>query len=243
MKGVCNLSWIPLRAEPKSASEMVSSLLFGETYTVFQTLEDWLEIQTDFDSYKGFISKDQFFAFTNSDQVFCIINQPFVFPKSKDLPPILAAGSIIRGVEKLEINGQIVSVSQNQLSVKGNKDSICETARLFVGIPYLWGGRSYAGIDCSGFVQVVHKIHGINLPRDSRPQAAFCKEIDFQEITKGDLIFFGKTQEKITHVGIYLGDNKIIHASGCVKIDTLSSKGIHSHSGEVSHVFISAGRV
>jgi len=221
----------------------VSSLLFGETYSVLQTLEDWVEIETDFDSYKGYISKDQFFAFTNSDQVFCIINQPFVLPKAKDLPPILAAGSVIRGVESIEINGQIVSISKNQLSVKGNKDRICETAKLFKGIPYLWGGRSYAGIDCSGFVQVVHKIYGINLPRDSRPQAAFCQKIDFQEIKKGDLLFFGKTQDKISHVGIYLGDNQIIHASACVKIDKLSSKGIHSSSGEISHVFISAGRV
>lgn len=108
-----------------------------------------------------------------------------------------------------------------------NPRGICATAQLYLGTPYLWGGTSIWGIDCSGLIQQVFAVHGIHLPRDAWQQARAGQAFtDSQKSTAGDLAFFANDQNRITHVGLVLGDGQILHASHWVRIDRLTSDGI-----------------
>jgi cell wall-associated NlpC family hydrolase len=96
----------------------------------------------------------------------------------------------------------------------------------WLNAPYLWGGRTPLGVDCSGFTQVIYKMMGIDLPRDAWQQAQEGKPVrKFSEAEPGDLAFFNN-KEDIVHVGILLGNDQIIHASGRVKIDKIDKKGV-----------------
>ena len=108
---------------------------------------------------------------------------------------------------------------------------------MYLNSPYLWGGRSPFGIDCSGFTQMVFKLNGIKLPRDAYEQAEIGKTLNFiEETQKGDLAFFDNEEGKIIHTGIIIDKNKIIHSSGKVRIDNLDHYGIfNAETGKYSH--------
>ena len=102
-----------------------------------------------------------------------------------------------------------------------------ETAQFYLNAPYLWGGRTFFGIDCSGFSQLVYKHLGVKIKRDAAQQAEEGRVVDFlQEAVPGDLAFFDNEHGKVTHVGIILDDLDIIHASGRVKVDRIDEQGI-----------------
>ncbi|HNC29596.1 MAG TPA: C40 family peptidase, partial [Cyclobacteriaceae bacterium] len=114
----------------------------------------------------------------------------------------------------------------------------------YLNAPYLWGGKSPFGIDCSGFVQMVFKINGYKLQRDSAQQAKQGKNVSFQDMLPGDLMFFKNKENQIVHVGIFMGDEKIIHASGKVRIDHVNEEGIlHMESRVYTHSFSLARRI
>ena len=113
---------------------------------------------------------------------------------------------------------------------------------LFLNSPYLWGGKSFLGIDCSGFTQLVFSLCGIKIPRDAYQQIELGKKLNFSEKKPGDLIFFINERDRIHHVGIALKDDKIIHASGKVGIDTLNKDGI-LNNGIISHKYHSTVRI
>ena len=107
------------------------------------------------------------------------------------------------------------------------KDKLVENALMYLNAPYLWGGRSPLGIDCSGFTQMVYRLQGVDLPRDAYQQAEVGTTLSFvEESEAGDLAFFDNNEERITHVGIILENNHIIHASGKVRIDRIDQQGI-----------------
>ena len=108
------------------------------------------------------------------------------------------------------------------------KEKLIENALIYLNAPYLWGGRSPFGIDCSGFIQMVYRLQGINLPRDAYQQAEFGKKLSLIESEAGDLAFFDNKNHKVTHVGIILNDDNIIHASGRVRIDKFDQQGIYN---------------
>jgi hypothetical protein len=122
------------------------------------------------------------------------------------------------GSQKFEIIGEI-----------GEADYISNIAKSYLNVPYLWGGRTHFGIDCSGFTQMVYKLMGINLRRDASLQAEDGTLVDgLTKVKLGDLAFFGAEEGRITHVGIMLNGEQIIHASGKVKIDAIDEEGIYS---------------
>ena len=235
MQFICTQSWVPLRAEPSSASEMVSSILFGETCSLSSEKEDWIEVACNHDGYKGWIPVNYLTPIkpehANWNRKVSVHGAVMQNSSGRiDLSP----GSIIHADMECEILGNVFRFSDARVFEPENLD-VAGLSMLFLHTPYLWGGRSVWGIDCSGLVQVVYGILGKKLPRDASQQFHEGNEISFTDRQSGDLAFFEKNG-KITHVGIVLSNGKIIHASGKVRIDELVEAGIkHVETGQISH--------
>lgn len=253
--GVCRLSLVPVRLEGSDKAELTTQLLFGEHYEVLSSSKDkkWLKIKMHFDQYEGWIdvkqhhsiSKDHFDYINRADfKISTDVTTSILYNKT---PLSILMGSIIpisgselfRMEEQFAFNGESKSLGQ-----KRDFEFLKLTAKKYVNAPYLWGGKSPFGIDCSGFVQMVFKINGYKLQRDSAQQAKQGKAVSFQEMLPGDLVFFKSKENQITHVGIFLGDDKLIHASGKVRIDHLNEEGIlHAESRVYTHSFAQARRI
>lgn len=246
--GICSLSVIPCRKEPASTSEMVTQLLFGETYTIIEEGEDWLRITTNYDNYPCWISIKQHTRISDADfkslkthilsselvQVISNIDTNSVFPLTVGASlPNFKEGKLKIGSSEYLFEGQT-----SDFNVKKNVKEIKDTAYLFLNAPYLWGGRSPFGIDCSGFTQLVYKLNGYQLPRDASQQVEIGTPLSFvEEAEAGDLAFFDNEEGNIVHVGMVLENQQIIHASGCVRIDKFDHYGIfHSDNKKYSHM-------
>jgi len=236
--GVCRLSVIPVRAEASERSEQVTQLLFGEHYEVFDQSSDkkWLKVRLYFDQYEGWIDEKQhhaiskeYFEYLNRAEfkITTDITASMLYNKS---PQLILMGSMIpissselfKMEEQFAFNGEAKNLGQ-----KREFEFLKNIARKYLNAPYLWGGRNPFGIDCSGFTQMVFKICGYNLFRDSWQQANQGKSLKTGEVTRpGDLAFFKNAEGKTVHVGIVLEDDKIIHASGRVRIDHINDEGI-----------------
>jgi len=233
--GICNLAIAPLRAEPNERSEMVSQVLFGEAFEIIDWKDNWAQIVTVFDNYTGWIGKLQFVMLGH--QAF---NQLKEYPPRLTYRPVtqawkIADNSIIYlpvGSSLSFLKGTTCNIGQDRFEVigqTGEADFIDVIAKSFMNAPYLWGGRTHFGIDCSGFTQAVFRLIGINLKRDASLQAEDGKQVNsLADVKLGDLAFFDNAEGKITHVGLMLNKMYIIHASGKVKIDILENKGIYS---------------
>ncbi len=227
-KGICHLSQIPLRGEPKSSAEMVTQMIYGECYQVIAREKDWLKVKMDYDAYEGWLSKSSFKAGTAPERIKIQQELFAVHPQGEQFV-ISSMGS--------ELNADLLEYEE-----ESTRD-IRNLAMRFLGVPYLWGGRTFNGVDCSGLVQIVFKCLSCVLPRDASQQVKEGKAITFDEITEGDLVFF-ESDFKVTHVGIALNHSKIIHAHGSVRVDDLTKKGIiNAERGELSHHYHSARRV
>lgn len=238
--GFCNLSCVPVRAEASDRSEMVNQLLFGETFEIVDAFGTWKVIRGSLDKYEGFIDQKQFLPI--SEETFNYLKQSQdKFPQSilswvtdaKGQKTLLMPASSMAGFE----NGQLIigdqtfkydqALTDPSKGVTGH--SILEAARLYLNAPYVWGGRTLAGIDCSGLVQNVFKINGIKLHRDASYQAKQGEILNLiSEAVPGDLAFFDNDNGEIIHVGIIADHGKIIHASGHVRIDVVDHNGIYN---------------
>jgi hypothetical protein len=230
-EGICLLSCIPIRKEPTSSSEMVSQLLFGEIYMMQEISNGWANIICEYDGYEGWISKNQV----------SFLTEDFYWAKYKYrvqtefLKPIeLADGKIIQ-----VMMGSNVKITDKgvPLHLSSTPNNLIAAAHSFLNAPYLWGGRSLFGLDCSGFSQIVYKICGVKLLRDAYQQATQGVTVDFIETAiPGDLAFFDNDEGKITHVGIIYEPGKIIHSHGFVRIDSIDQQGIFNHDlGQYTH--------
>lgn len=237
MKGICTNTWIPLRSVPTGASEMVSSLLYGETYTVIDKLDGWLKVLTDFDSYEGYISANQYSVY---DNLICrgIATEPY-FEVQLELHKILIpAGALLYHGDRVK------EVPIRTLQPDFSVNTLLSDAKKFMGITYLWGGRCFAGIDCSGFTQICFKINGKHLFRDTSQQILQGTVVSFDERKSGDLIFFSsKPHSNVSHVGIIMDQSTVIHASGIVKQELYNNVGIINSEGIITHYFLQIRRL
>lgn len=247
--GICNLSVVPCREEPSDKSQMVSQLLFGEHFRVISKRGNWRHIKASFDGYESWIDVKQFIALTEEEYAQmaakpCVCASDLVqFVKDRQsgaMMPIVAGSSLpnyTRGEvsfagESFEFDGEINHPEEGDI-----RKQLLELAMVFRNAPYLWGGRSPFGIDCSGLSQVLFKMVGIALPRDACQQVEQGETLSFvEESDVGDLAFFDNDEGHIIHVGILLGGNSILHASGKVRVDKLDHQGIFNvDTGRYSH--------
>ncbi len=230
-KAVCLLSIVPLRAHDTDTAELVSQLLFGEAVEIieYSTKPNWIKVRNMFDGYVGWVDPKQIVL---TDEI-PLPQSGWVeegFVEHNGQPKRLSIGSVFHA-----------SFTHNELDyfsrvVNYNYKDIVEVAGLYLGVPYLWGGRSQFGIDCSGFTQQVYKLCGINLPRDASQQAlASDVEVSLFDYDVGDLAFFYNDTGAIIHVGIMLANDLIIHAHGEVKVNSIDEKGVLSGEGSYSH--------
>lgn len=233
---ICLQSWVPIRAKPSSASEMVTALLFGETCLCIDEEEDgWLKVKTSHDQYPGFIPKNYVYRFSDYAHLqWKMVTEPYTYLKGTFSAIQLSPGSKVPVNHQLIIDGQIY----DWRSSLGEKKivNLLEHAKWFLNTPYLWGGRSIFGIDCSGLVQVIGQMNHINMPRDASQQVLVGNKVMWQARQPGDLCYFENASGKVTHVGIIFTPNTIIHASGKVRIDELTPEGIiHLQTKELTH--------
>ncbi|ROH96755.1 C40 family peptidase [Chryseobacterium daecheongense] len=217
-KGICIVTVAPVRAENSDKAEIVTEILFGESADILEVNKNWTKIKMHYDGYEGWMDTKQIKSVTDeelSKRKVTIITEDFSSVIMNDGKTLLSMGS--------EVEFPAVA-SRRSHDVR---ESIALTAKEFINVPYLWGGKSFFAVDCSGFTQLVYKIHNIKLPRDTYQQAEVGEALSFvEESQPGDLAFFENAEGKIIHVGIMLDNQKIIHASGKVRIDTLDSTGI-----------------
>ena len=229
---------------------MVTQMLFGEVLKIYEEKRaGWRKIKTAFDDYDCWIDDKQYieineteFERLNTSPITVCSEMANIITNidNNDLTPILLGSSLPSFKENqirfnkfiYQFDGQTFDTSQEIA-----KSNLAENAMMYLNAPYLWGGRSPFGIDCSGFTQVIYKLNGFKLPRDASQQAEIGETLSFIEESKsGDLAFFDNEEGKIIHVGIMLENNNIIHASGKIRIDKIDHQGIfNSETNSYSH--------
>ena len=234
---ICTLTTVAVREKPSHKSQMTNQLLFGDPVNILDRQDTWLLIEGLDDKYQGWIDQDQIttvsetFLKTLQHETPVYLTSRYCLADSGKNSVLLSSGSRLPAQKNdtLTINNEKWQLRDRFEITSGKQpaEKLITIARQFLNSPYLWGGRSIFGLDCSGFTQNVYRMAGIQLPRDSGDQATIGKTVDFiHEGQPGDLVFFENEEQQIVHVGILLNNNQIIHASGKVRIDTIDHEGI-----------------
>ena len=232
--GISNLAIVPMRIEAVDQAEMVNQILFGEHFKVLDVQKKWSKVRLAHDSYEGWICNKQWIEieediYKQLDKEVATIAIDILDIISKDHHQPIVIGSILPSYKSGHalINNEMYRFDGLTTAGFTKKEKLAENALMYLNAPYLWGGRSPLGIDCSGFTQMVYRLQGVDLPRDAYQQADVGTTLSFvEESEAGDLAFFDNNEGRITHVGIILENNHIIHASGKVRIDRIDKQGI-----------------
>ncbi|MCK9206380.1 MAG: C40 family peptidase [Salinivirgaceae bacterium] len=246
--GISIYTLIAVRSNPSERAEMVTQLLFGETFIIEEEFGNWARIISLTDHYEGWIDR-KLVTYLNEEElnllsvktpiksslplsVVTLNHQPFHQP--------LVAGSILPisgNGYKFTLSEKTFSITQIPERIAPSGENIIKLAQQFINAPYLWGGKSILGMDCSGLTQLVYGITDVQLPRDASKQIATGKPVNFVGESKpGDLAFFDNENGDIVHVGIIMDTQHIIHASGSVRVDSIDHQGIfNQETNRYSH--------
>ena len=238
--GISSLSLIPVRKEPSEKSEMVTQVLFGEHFEIKEEMVGWSNVVLAYDGYEGWIDS-KMITHIHLRTLKKLERKPYavsgdiisLIPVNEDQNLMLVAGSTLPVwrpyLKEFTVNRDTYK-SAGEVFYGNHKDLrgvVIKQALKYFNAPYLWGGRSPFGIDCSGFTQIIYKMVGLKIPRDSSQQVKLGRALSFvDEAEPGDLAFFDDEEGNIVHVGIIWKRNKIIHASGKVRIDNVDQFGI-----------------
>ena len=206
---------VNINSKPSINSEVTSQILYGEKFKILSKNKRWIKIKTNFDNYVGYIKKDKFNQnFKPTHKVYKLKSKIFKRANNKFLPTndFLCFAS---GVSIKNIKNNYIEFEKNKWIKKNNVKKInhyeknyIKIFRLFLGSKYLWGGKTYKGIDCSALIQIYFYYNRIFFPRDSKDQISFCRKKSKKKLVKGDIIFWKG------HVGMCVSQSKFIHAYG-----------------------------
>jgi hypothetical protein len=253
--GIVNISVANIRSEPSYRAELGTQSLLGTPVKVWDVDDDWYRIQTP-DDYISWVdpsgielvNKEELNAWLSSKRVIFLDDFGFSYEKPDEKSQRvsdLVGGCILKQVDANDANFYQVMYPDGRKgfvrkslckdftewsqTVKATPESILAEAKKMMGVPYLWGGTSKKGVDCSGFTKTAYFLNGIILMRDASQQTYTGELVDtkegFQELKPGDLVFFGRKasadhKEKVSHVGIYMGNSEFIHSSGMVRVNS-----------------------
>lgn len=240
---ICTVPAAPVRTEPAHRSEMSNQLLFGDTMEILEEKGEWFKVKSTYDQYEGWLT----WHLVNEVPEALAKNEPFYYASGLTNPITLTGsllhapmGSALVGYdaetrllwnEEYKYHGTVKNIRK-----PFDHDLLIRSAHSWLNAPYLWGGKTLMGVDCSGFVQTLFKLLGIKLCRDAYQQAEQGQPLTLDEARLGDLAFFHNEAGRITHVGLVWNAHQIIHASGRVRIDTLNKEGITSSTtGKRTH--------
>ena len=256
--GLITLSISNIRSKPAHSSEMVSQAIMGTPVRILKDVDGWILIQTP-DRYIGWTNKSavqsmswsEISNWRKADRMIYTESEGKIFADEENtifLSDLVAGAIVNRGLRNknlIQVNlpdGRVgyvsglnwVDFNQWKDTVALNSERMIVSGKQLMGFPYLWGGTSSKGMDCSGFVKTVCFLNGVILERDASQQIHHGAEVDLtsglDKLKKGDLLFFGSKQPfRVTHVGIYIGDSEVIHESGTagsVHINSLDKNSI-----------------
>ncbi len=223
---ICSTAVAPIRSEPSQSSEMISSLVYGEKCELIEVSNAFFaKIVTQYDKYEGYVALNQLSKIADNyyHTVSPIITSSYGVLNISNAQIALPIGCLLTEGEAKNFTG----TGKNKIETSNYASEVESIAKSFLNAPYLWGGKTSFGVDCSGFTQTVFKMVNITIPRDSGEQVKYGKTVDFvEEVQTGDVAFFDNAEGVITHVGVLLNKETIIHAAGYVKIDVFDSAGI-----------------
>lgn len=231
--GICHLSIVPVRSVAEYTAEMVSQLLYGERFKILEAQKSWSKIRVAFDKCEGWVANNQIFLVEQADYnllessvgvKYAVDLVSFVSLNKGALLPVVLGSS----VHSSKILGH--NFEGSFLENQQDKPNLIHSALLYLNAPFLWGGRTPFGLDCSGFTQMAYKVNGYRLKRTALEQSAQGEALSFiEESEPGDLAFFDNKDGIIDHVGMVMENNYIIHCDGKVRIDRLDHSGIFNN--------------
>ncbi len=210
-----NFSLGNINSKPSNNSETLSQILYGEKFKVLKAQKNWIKIKTNFDNYIGFIRKNTFNKnFNPTFKIKKIKSRIFIKKENKFLPT-KSYLYFASGISVLNKNKELIEFKKNRwikkrdiIKIDHFEKNYSKIMRLFKNSKYLWGGKTYDGIDCSALIQIYFYYNRTFFPRDTKDQIKFCKRKKSKNFCKGDIIFWKG------HVGICLSKSKFIHAYG-----------------------------
>ena len=232
-QAICPLSIVPVRIEPNDRSEQVTQWLFGETAEVLEHNGNWARLRFHHDRYEGWVDVKQMAPVDGAEEKPVRSIEQFMHVSTASGALVVPFGAVLHGysagafqigADRFTFSGRTTALPigtpvMRMLAVKDQ----------WLNTPYLWGGRSPFGVDCSGLIQMLFLVGGLQLPRDAWQQAELGSQVDFIDLaTTGDLAFFDNEEGRIIHVGIILEKKRILHASGRVRIDPIDHEGIYN---------------